>query len=103
MSYHQMEADISLPSRPDLLIQSFSGDQLNVMRELVGQEELLRIASVTHGKETNPDWRALVQAERRDLDTLFQAIKMVTGKERPWIMGFASDFARGLLACTDGE
>lgn len=102
MTYHQINADISLPSSADLLEKALPESQLLAIYELVGQQELIRIASVVHGKEANPDYKSLAEQEGKDLEILFSVIKTVTGKSRPWIIGFASDFASGLLNCVHG-
>ncbi len=99
MGNHQLAADVSLPSRADLLRQFLPKSQLVAIYEIIGQRELRRIASVPHGKELNPDWEAISRKEKQDLDVLYGAIRTVTGKHRPWIVGFASDFACGLLTC----
>lgn len=99
---HQLGADISLPTRADLLSRVLSNDQLVAIYDLVGRQELERISAVTHGGG-NADYEAMARQEGYDLEVLFKAIRQVTGKQRPWIMGFASKFAHSLLAHIDSQ
>ncbi len=98
MSYSQLSADISLPVTPELLRRALDQGTLDAIYKTVGRDELSRIAAATHGKDPNPDYDALAKREGEDLNVLRQAISAATGKNQPWIMGFASDFANGLLA-----
>ena len=99
MSHHQVEADIHLPVSSGLLKRILSPDQRRAIHDMIGLQELRRLASVSHAQHPCPDYGVLARQERRDLDVLYLAIKRVTGKERPWIIGYASEFAQGLLAC----
>lgn len=103
MGDHQIASDISLPTNPALFEHVLTREHLTALYAAVGREELERLASVVHGAESNPDYQALAEQEGRDLEILFRAIRQVTGKSRPWIMGFASDFAKGLMTYIDGQ
>lgn len=96
---HQIGSDISLPSTPGLFEKVLPREKFLAIFDKVGKGELERLASVEHGhQEAEPvDYDASAKQERADLDVLRSAITEVTGKENPWIIGFASDFARGLL------
>lgn len=99
MSYHQIHANINLPTTPNLLKMVLSAEKLSAIYQLIGTEELSRIAAVPHDGQVS-DFKAASEQEGRDLEVLRKAITQVTGKSRPWIIGFASEFASGLLvAC----
>ncbi|MDQ5969301.1 MAG: hypothetical protein QG579_458 [Patescibacteria group bacterium] len=101
--YHQIHADISLPTKHNLLTKILSKDKLLDIHKLIGVQELSRIAGVRHDKH-KPNWEAASEQEARDLGVIRKAITQVTGKRRPWIMGFASEFATALMtACQDPE
>ena len=101
MGDHQIASDISLPTNPELFERVLTREQLVAIYTAVGREELERLASVVRGTEPNPDYAALAAQEGWDLEILFRAIRQVTGKSQPWIMGFASDFAKGLMVYID--
>ena len=102
MAYHQIDSDISLPSDPDLLRSTLRKEPLEKIHGLVGLQELTRIASVTHEEVSKPDWSALAEQEGKDLAVLREAISKVTGANRPWIIGYASEFASALLKIFPG-
>ena len=93
MSYHQLGSNISLPINVHLLKQMLSEDQILAIYKIVGQDELKRIAAANHDQKP--------ENERADLDILFRAITAVTDKSRPWIIGFASQFAESILTCVE--
>jgi hypothetical protein len=96
MSFHQIDADINLPTDPNLLADALPKEKLLAIYELIGAQELSRIAGVVHNNEGTPDWKAVFEREGRDLDVIRGAISKVTGKKRPWIIGYASEFAHAL-------
>ncbi|MBX4186811.1 MAG: hypothetical protein KW802_00945 [Candidatus Doudnabacteria bacterium] len=100
-SFHQIDADISLPTSPDLMRLILTQAELVAIAEEIGQDELQRIAAVSHDHGTNPDYAALDAQEKHDLEVLRRAITTVTGKKRAWIMGYASEFALALKYCLD--
>ncbi len=101
MGDHQIASDISLPTNPELFDRVLTREQVIAIYTAVGREELEQLASVAHDTEPNPDYAAVAAQEGRDLEILFRSIRQVTDKSRPWIMGFASDFAKGLLVYVD--
>ncbi len=103
MGDHQVASDISLPTKPELFERVLTREQLIAIHTAVGREQLEQLASVAHGTEPNPDYEALAVQEGQDLEILFRAIRQVTGKSQPWIIGFASDFAKGLMEYIDRQ
>lgn len=101
MGDHQIASDINLPTESDLLKKVLSEDQLAAIYKAIGRKKLERLASVVHGNDPNPDYRALAEREGQDLEVIFQAVREVTGKSKPWITGFASEFAQGLMEYID--
>ena len=105
MSNHQVASAISLPTDPELFEQVLTRDQYQKIFQQIGRKELERLASIGH--ESNDDnlidYSELAKREGSDLKVLRTAITKVTGKENPWIVGFASDFAKSLLKYVDQE
>ncbi|KKR52963.1 MAG: hypothetical protein UT91_C0036G0006 [Parcubacteria group bacterium GW2011_GWA2_40_23] len=94
--YHQIESDISLPTDPELLLKVITKEQTaNIAKEL-GHERLQSLVAVSHGGE-KVDYEAAARQEAKDLKEVRTAIAKVTGISKPWIIGFASDFAKCLL------
>ena len=84
------EGTIGVPARPELLTELFSPDQLRAMASYIGDAELRRLAL---DRDHTPE------NEGRNLLTVREAVYAVIGRgaEAPWIIGFASEFANGLL------
>src|SRR3989344_5558814 len=96
--FHQIEAEISLPSTPELMEKVLPREKLLAIFNAIGEDELKRLSLVEHGNLPEPvDYNLLAKREGVDLEILRKAIRQVTGSENPWIIGFASDFAKGLL------
>ena len=101
--YHQIHASISLPTKHNLLTKVLPKEKLLEIYELIGVQELSRIAGVKHDNDYS-NQEATSEQEGRDLDVIRKAITNVTGKHRPWIMGGASEFAVALMTlCQDPE
>ncbi len=98
---------ICLLTKPELFEQVLTKEQLLAIYTYVGRKQLMQLASVVHGNEPDceyqPVYQALAEQEKKDLEILFCAIRQVTGNSKLWIIGFASDFARGLMAYTDAQ
>lgn len=98
--YHQIESDISLPTNPELLLKVITKEQAaNIAKEL-GHERLQTLVAVSHGGE-QIDYEAAARQEAEDLKEVRTAIAKVTGYSKPWITGFASDFAKCLLTLVE--
>ena len=84
------EGTIGVPVRPEFLTERFSPEQLREMAFYIGDAELRRLAL---DKDHTPE------NEGRNLLTVREAVYAVIGRgaEAPWIIGFASEFANGLL------
>ena len=94
--YHQIESDISLPTKPNLLLKVITGKQVVDIANELGRERLQSLAAVNHDGECT-DYAAASQQEAKDLKEVRIAIAKVIGKSRPWIIGYTSDFAKCLL------
>jgi hypothetical protein len=94
--YHQIESDISLPTKPDLLLKVITEKQVVDIANELGRERLQALAAVDHSGECI-DYATASQREAKDLKEVRIAIAKVLGKSRPWIIGYASDFAKCLL------
>jgi len=104
-NYHQMTSGISLPSELAILEEVLNKEQILAIFDYVGEKELRRIAEVDHSNNDlnnvrggDPRWKAIFEREGADLNVLRKAIiHVLHGVSKPWIMGFASDFAKSLL------
>ena len=95
--YHQIHSDISLPTKRDLLLKVVTMKQVVAVANEIGREKLAVLAAVKHdGKCT--DFAAAEKQEASDLETVRLAVFKVLGIKRPWIIGYASEFAQCLLS-----
>jgi len=102
----QIEADISVPSDPDLLERVLTRDQILAIVNSVGRDDLSRLAAVSHESNLEMsagDYSAMAAREAEDLAVLREAVTTATGKEKVWVVGFAGDFARALLQYADQQ
>lgn len=93
--FHQIDSDISFPTDPELLLNVMSKDQIEQVINHLGDDTLKDLASREHGGE-NIDYAKAAEVEGKDLQTVRNVLAEVMGCEKPWIMGFASDFAKCL-------
>jgi hypothetical protein len=97
--FHQIDSDISLPTKPNLLLKVITGKQAVDIANELGRERLQSLAAVSHDGECT-DYAAASQQEAKDLKEVRTAIAKVINVSRPWIVGYASDFAKCLLTFT---
>ena len=98
--FHQIDSDISLPTSAPLLRQVLTADQIRRIYDLIGGEKLRQLAAVSHGGE-NIDYNAAAKKEAEDMEVICRAVTTVTGASRLWVIGFASQFAQGILSCCE--
>jgi hypothetical protein len=101
MNGHALASSFGVPTTESILREKIPTEQLQQIYEHVGEEDLLRIIAERAELEASNDgsnnyYNRASDVEREHLTLIKGAIEEVTGA-KPWIIGFASEFAESLL------